>query len=102
MNPFEALRLQGADGLDSLVARDAFHARHIGPDGAEARAMLDAIGAPSVHALIEQTVPASIRIDAPLALPEPATEHDALAELRGIAARNAARWRSYIDRKSVV
>ena len=95
MNPFEALRLQGADGLDSLVARDAFHARHIGPDGAEARAMLDAIGASSVHALIEETVPASIRIDAPLALPGPATEHQALAELRDIAARNE-RWRSYI------
>ena len=95
MNPFEAALLAGPAGLDALAPRDAFHSRHLGVDGDDARALLAAIGADSIEALVEQTVPASIRLDAPLALPEPAPEHVALAELRTIAQRNQV-WRSYL------
>ncbi|MBN8510729.1 MAG: aminomethyl-transferring glycine dehydrogenase, partial [Burkholderiales bacterium] len=65
-----------------------FTARHIGPDAADERHMLGAIGAASRSALIEAIVPASIARTRPMALPPPATEAQALAELRAIAARN--------------
>lgn len=65
-----------------------FSARHIGPGAADTRAMLAAIGVPSVETLISQAVPKSIRLDRPLALPAPASEHEALAELGEKMGRN--------------
>jgi glycine dehydrogenase len=65
-----------------------FTVRHIGPDAADERHMLTAIGAASRSALIEAIVPASIARTRPMALPPPATEAQALAELRTIAQRN--------------
>ncbi|AWC24186.1 Glycine dehydrogenase [decarboxylating] [Aminobacter sp. MSH1] len=65
-----------------------FSARHIGPGATETRAMLAAIGVPSVETLISQAVPKSIRLDRPLALPAPASEHQALAELGEKMGRN--------------
>lgn len=59
----------------------AFAARHIGPNDRQAREMLAAIGAPSMEALIARTLPAAIRLQRPLRLPEPVGEHAALAEL---------------------
>jgi len=59
----------------------SFAVRHIGPSHADTRAMLAVIGLPSVETLISQAVPKSIRLDRPLALPAPATEAAALAEL---------------------
>jgi len=59
----------------------SFANRHIGPSHADTRAMLAVIGVPSVETLISQAVPKQIRLDRPLALPEPATEAVALAEL---------------------
>ena len=58
-----------------------FAARHIGPSLADTRAMLAALGVPSVETLIAQAVPKSIRLDRPLDLPAPASEAEALAEL---------------------
>jgi len=43
-----------------------FIARHIGPNEQETKAMLKVIGRKSVDELIEQTVPASIRLKKPL------------------------------------
>lgn len=97
MNPLDALRLAASAGLDALEARDAFHARHLGATGDDARALLEAVGADSIEEVIAQTVPESIRLDSPLALPDPAPERDALAELAALAARSAA-WRSCIGR----
>ena len=37
---------------------DFAHRRHIGPSPAEIAAMLEAVGAPSLDALIDETVPA--------------------------------------------
>ena len=50
--------------------------------------MLTVVGVPSLDALIQETVPASILLDAPLDLPGPVTEHGAIARLREIAAGN--------------
>jgi glycine dehydrogenase len=84
----------GAD-LQALSGHDAFHARHIGPGGADEAAMLATIGYASRQALVRDTVPATILRDAPLAIVPPATEAAALAELESIAARNQV-WRSYL------
>ncbi|MEZ5619514.1 MAG: glycine dehydrogenase (aminomethyl-transferring), partial [Rhodocyclaceae bacterium] len=74
--------------LSALEQRDEFLARHIGPDATESAAMLAAVGAASFDELIDQTVPASIRLDKPLAIPAPLREHEALAKLKAIAAKN--------------
>ncbi|RUX25970.1 glycine dehydrogenase (aminomethyl-transferring) [Mesorhizobium sp. M2A.F.Ca.ET.042.01.1.1] len=65
-----------------------FSARHIGPSVNDVRAMLAAIGVPSVETLISQAVPKSIRLDRPLDLPAPASEAEALAELSAKMAKN--------------
>jgi glycine dehydrogenase len=66
----------------------AFSSRHIGPRSEDIRAMLAAIGVPSVETLISQAVPASIRLTRPLALPAPASEAEALTELAATMAGN--------------
>ena len=57
--------------------------------------MLEAIGVPSLAALIDQTIPPGIRSGAALDLPEAETEHAYLRRLRGIATKNTVA-RSYI------
>ncbi|MBE7185992.1 MAG: aminomethyl-transferring glycine dehydrogenase [Methylobacterium mesophilicum] len=74
---------------------DSFAARHIGPREADRRAMLAAIGAPSVETLIAQSVPKSIRLDRPLDLPASASEAEALDEL-GALMRDNHVLRSFI------
>ncbi|RWO84356.1 aminomethyl-transferring glycine dehydrogenase [Mesorhizobium sp.] len=66
----------------------SFSARHIGPGLNDVRAMLATIGVPSVETLISQAVPKSIRLDRPMALPAPASEAEALAELSATMAKN--------------
>src|SRR5690606_761935 len=58
-----------------------FADRHIGPNASDVRHMLTTLGVPSVETLISQAVPQSIRLGRPLALPAPASEAEALAEL---------------------
>jgi glycine dehydrogenase len=65
-----------------------FSTRHIGPREADQRAMLAAIGAPSMETLIAQAVPQSIRLGRALDLPEPVSEAEALAELAGKMSAN--------------
>ncbi|MCZ2173643.1 MAG: aminomethyl-transferring glycine dehydrogenase [Burkholderiales bacterium] len=77
--------------LSALEQRDEFIARHIGPDAAETAAMLAAVGASSLDELIGQTVPAAIRLAQPLPLPGPLREHEALAKLKTIAAKNVVK-----------
>ena len=79
---------------------DTFVRRHLGPAEAEAEAMLDVLGASSLDALVDETVPASIRLGRPLALAGlPADreigEHEVLQVLRGLASRNQV-YRSYL------
>ncbi|MCA1942159.1 MAG: aminomethyl-transferring glycine dehydrogenase [Yonghaparkia sp.] len=69
-----------------------FSNRHIGIDTDARQLMLDALGYASLDALMDAAVPAAIRQTAPLrTLPVPATEAQALAELRAIAAENRVR-----------
>lgn len=69
-----------------------FSARHIGIDDSARQLMLDALGYASLDDLMDAAVPSAIRQTAPLrSLPAPATEAEALAELRAIAAENRVR-----------
>jgi len=77
--------------LTQLEARDAFIARHIGPDAAEQQAMLATLGYPTRAALIDAIVPANIRNQAALPLgaySAPLPESEALAKLKKIASKN--------------
>ncbi len=65
-----------------------FTKRHIGPQGADRQAMLDALGYQSLDQLIADIVPADIRMNAPLDIPAALTEADALDELRAILSKN--------------
>ena len=75
--------------------RADFVGRHVGPDAAETRAMLDVLGLDSLDQLIDKVIPASILSAAPLALPEGRSEPETLALLRAIAGKNRV-LRSFI------
>ncbi|WP_114649506.1 aminomethyl-transferring glycine dehydrogenase [Pseudothauera hydrothermalis] len=77
--------------LARLEQRNAFQERHIGPNPAEIAIMLAALGLPSLEALIDQTVPAAIRLEKPLPLAAGRPEHEALAVLAAIAAQNVVK-----------
>ena len=72
-----------------------FTARHIGPNESETKAMLKTIGVASVDALIDKTVPASIRLQQPLQTTGPVSEFQYLQELKETAAMNKV-FKSYI------
>src|SRR5690606_37992081 len=67
-----------------------FADRHIGIDSAAQKTMLGVLGYESVEALVDAAIPAGIRVapDAPSILPPAASETEALAELRALAALN--------------
>ena len=77
-----------APTLATLEGAADFQTRHIGPDEADEARMLSVIGAASRAALIEAVVPRSIARSQAMQLPPAVSETEALAELRGIAARN--------------
>jgi glycine dehydrogenase len=74
---------------------ERFQSRHIGPDADERDAMLKAIGASSLDALMDEAIPARIRLKKPLNLPDGESEHEFLRELRRTASRNHV-FRSFI------
>jgi len=74
--------------LAELENAGEFMPRHIGPDAADELHMLSVVGAASRRSLIEAIVPRSIARATPMQLPAPASEADALAELKRIAAKN--------------
>ncbi len=65
-----------------------FAQRHIGPAAADQARMLEAIGYSALEELTGAALPAGLRTDARLGLPEPVTEDAALAELRQLASQN--------------
>ena len=83
----------GADA--ALDATDWFERRHIGPSPADRDAMLAAVGAASLDALVDEAIPASIRLTAPLDLPPAESEHQYLDRLGALARRNKT-FRSYL------
>lgn len=74
---------------------DQFVHRHIGPNAQEIAEMLRALDVDSLDTLMEQTVPASIRLGRPLNLPAARTETETLEELDALAAQNQV-FRSYL------
>ncbi len=74
---------------------DQFVTRHNGPSASDVQAMLNKIDAPSLDALIDQTVPAAIRLQKPLNLPDGMSEYAFLQHLRDIAAKNKL-FKNYI------
>jgi glycine dehydrogenase len=78
-----------------LTRFEKFEIRHNGSDENGIRHMLDAIGADSVEALIDQTIPASIRLKKDLELPAAQSEYEFLNEFKKLAAQNQL-FRSYI------
>ncbi len=77
--------------LSTLEQHDEFIARHIGPDAGDIATMVAAIGVNSLDELIDQTVPAAIRLPAAMPLAGPRREHEALAALKAIAAKNVVK-----------
>ena len=66
---------------------DFANRRHIGPSPAEMDEMLRAVGVTSLAALIDETVPASIRQKTPLSWGA-LSEHELLEKMRSVAAKN--------------
>ncbi|WP_329908089.1 aminomethyl-transferring glycine dehydrogenase [Serratia quinivorans] len=81
--------------LSQLEHSEAFIERHIGSSAQQQQQLLEAVGARSLNALIQQIVPADIQLPAPPPVGDAATEHQALAELKAIASQNQ-RYKSYI------
>jgi len=71
--------------------------RHIGPDEIETASMLRAIGMGSMEELINLTVPASIRLQAPLQTGSPMSEFEYLSSLKQTAALNKV-YKNYIGK----
>jgi glycine dehydrogenase len=70
------------------MTAEQFADRHIGPDAAAERQMLETVGYGSVDELMDAAIPEVIRWHGTLDLPPAATEEQAIAELRGFATRN--------------
>ena len=74
--------------ISQLLQTDAFIERHIGPNAADNEAMLSFLDVASIDALLDQTVPDSIRLSNALDLPASRSEVDTLAQLRTMANKN--------------
>jgi len=73
---------------DIFDACDTFMARHMGSQGKDRQAMLDAVGFKTMEDLIHSTVPKQIRNTTHMKLDEPLTESEALEKLKGIMGKN--------------
>jgi glycine dehydrogenase len=72
-----------------------FVCRHNGPNATEMKQMLEKIGVGSLDQLIDETIPASIRLNTLLDLPPGMNEYQFLTHLKEVAARNKS-FRSFI------
>ena len=70
------------------MGSDKFVARHIGPRNEEIQMMLDKIGVSSLNELIDQTVPANIRLEKPLQLASGLTERQYYRRILDLAKKN--------------
>ncbi len=72
-----------------------FHQRHIGPNEAAVKEMLNTIGVESVNELIDKTVPEGIRMQENLNIPAAVSEFEYLNELKKVASQNKV-FKTYI------
>ncbi|WP_262284234.1 aminomethyl-transferring glycine dehydrogenase [Micromonospora sp. MA102] len=70
------------------MTAEQFADRHIGPGPDDERRMLETVGHSSIDELMDAAIPEVIRWHGALDLPAPASEREAIAELRALAARN--------------
>jgi glycine dehydrogenase len=68
--------------------KEKFESRHNAPDAQQIKDMLKVVKASSVDELIDQTVPANIRLKKPLNLPAPQTEFEFLKSFKALASKN--------------
>jgi glycine dehydrogenase len=80
---------------DSRPSVETFESRHIGLNEDEKSELLKSVGVNSIDALIEKTIPAGIRLKAPLKLANPLSEAEAIAAIRAVADKNRV-FRSFI------
>ncbi|RYD23946.1 MAG: glycine dehydrogenase (aminomethyl-transferring), partial [Verrucomicrobiaceae bacterium] len=71
-----------------MSARLDFRSRHLGPVGSDRDEMIRATGYPSLGELINAAVPAGIRMDTALTLPDALSENEALGWLKSIMSKN--------------
>src|SRR5574338_700760 len=81
--------------MNNLEHPDRFISRHIGPSEEDIQEMLGVIGVDSVDELIDQTIPAQIRLKAKPELGEPVSEYKFIEDLRELAGKNLV-FKSYI------
>ncbi len=74
---------------------DAFVERHIGPNEEEIKKMLATIGVTSIKKLLEETIPETIRLKKPLALPEGISEYKFSEIINSLGKENKA-YNTYI------
>jgi glycine dehydrogenase len=79
------------------LGQQEFIQRHIGPNETEIKEMLNTIGEASVESLISKTIPASIRLAAPLQTGSGMSEHQYLRSLKTIASLNKV-YKTYIGK----
>jgi glycine dehydrogenase len=77
------------------MTTDQFVSRHNGPRGQEITSMLQKIGVKNIDELINQTVPANIRLKKPLNVAPALSEYQYLRHLKALGKKNKA-FRSYI------
>jgi glycine dehydrogenase len=74
---------------------DSFLQRHLGPGEDDLEKMLSAIGLKSLDQLIDETIPASIRLSGDLDLPEGMSEYEYLGHIRELGKKNKL-FKTYI------
>ncbi|MEZ8826428.1 aminomethyl-transferring glycine dehydrogenase [Vibrio amylolyticus] len=74
--------------LADLGTQNEFVARHNGPNKVDQQKMLEAINAASLDSLIDETVPAQIRVEKPMTLEAPKSETDMLVAMKEFANKN--------------
>ncbi len=72
----------------SIFDAEAFQSRHIGPSRSDAQQMLHTTSASSLEVLIDEAIPARIRLKKALSLPKGVPEQEFHATLRSTAAKN--------------
>ncbi len=74
---------------------EKFESRHNAPDAAQIAEMLKVVKAKSVDELVDQTVPANIRLKKPLNLPKAQSEYEFLNAFKKLVSKNKI-YKSYI------
>jgi len=80
---------------NSIEHPKAFTGRHVGTVGPGVAHMLERLGCDTLAELVDETIPAAIRYEGDLSLPEAVTETALLTRLQELASRNEV-WRSYL------